>query len=44
MAKNLNNKNYMVLNANKCHFLTVGFNESFPDLSLNDTTIENAIE
>ena len=31
----------MVLNADKCHFLTVGFNEPFPDFSFNDTTIEN---
>ena len=31
----------MVLNADKCHFLTVGFNESFPDFSFNDTTIKN---
>ena len=30
-----------VLNADKLHFLTVGFNEPFPDFSLNDTTVEN---
>ena len=34
-------ENYMVLNADKCHFLTVGFNEPFPDFPFNDTTIEN---
>ena len=32
-------KNYIVLNVDKCHFVTVGFNESFPDFSFNDTTI-----
>ena len=26
---------YMVLNADKCHFLTVGFNEPFLDFSFN---------
>ena len=31
----------MVLKADKCHFLTVGFNEPIPDFSLNDTTIKN---
>ena len=34
----------MVLNADKSHFLTVGFNKPFPDFSFNDTTIENATE
>ena len=31
----------MVLKADKCHFLTVGFNEPIPDFSLNNTTIKN---
>ena len=31
----------MAFNADKCHFLTVGFNEPFPDFPFNDTTIEN---
>ena len=31
-------ENYMVLNADKCHY------EPFPDFSFNDTTIENATE
>ena len=34
-------ENYMVLNTDKCHFLTVGFNEPFPDDSFDNTTIEN---
>ena len=35
----------MVLNADKCHFLTVGFNEPFPDFFFNDTSyIENVTE
>ena len=34
-------ENCMVLNADKCHFLTVSFNEPFPDFSFSDTTIEN---
>ena len=34
----------MNLNADKCHFLTAGFNESFPDFSFNNTTIENVTE
>ena len=32
---------YMDLNPDKYHFLTLGFNESSPDFSFNDTTIEN---
>ena len=32
-------KNYVVLNPGKCHFLTLGFNEPFPDFSFNNTTI-----
>ena len=38
------NENYMVVNAGKCHFLTVCFNEPFPDFSFNNTTIENVTE
>ena len=34
----------MVLNAGKCHFLTVGFNESFLDFFLNGTITENVTE
>ena len=34
----------MVLNACKCHFLTVGFNELIPDFSFNDTINENITE
>ena len=34
----------MVLNADKCHFITVGFNDPFPDLSLKDTTVGNVTE
>ena len=37
-------ENYMVLNADKCHYLTIGFNEPFPDFSFNDTIIENINE
>ena len=37
-------ENYMDLNADKCHFLTVGLNEPLPDFSFNDTTVENIIE
>ena len=37
-------ENYLVLNANKCHFLTVGLNELIPDFPFNNTTIENVIE
>ena len=32
---------YMVPNANKSVFLTLGFNEPFPNFSFNGTTIEN---
>ena len=34
----------MVLNADKGHFLTVGFNEPYTDFSFNNTTIENVTE
>ena len=37
-------ENYLVLNANKCHFLTVGLNELIPDFLFNNTTMENGIE
>ena len=37
-------ENYMVLNADKCHFITVGFNDPFPDFSLKDTTVGNVTE
>ena len=37
-------ENYIVLNTDKCRFVTVGFNEPFPDFSFNDTTIENVTE
>ena len=37
-------ENYMVLNADKCHSVTVGFNESFPDFSFNYTTVGNVTE
>ena len=31
----------MVLNPGKCHFLTLGFNEPFPDFSFKNTIIKN---
>ena len=31
-------ENYIVLNADKCNFLTLGFNELFSDFSFNDST------
>ena len=31
----------MVLNPRKCHFLTLGFNEPFPDFSFKNTIIKN---
>ena len=34
----------MVLNTDKCHFLTVSFNEPFPDFSFNDTTTIDVTE
>ena len=34
----------MVFNADKCYFLTVGFNEPYPDFSFNDTTVKNFTE
>ena len=37
-------KNYIVLNQNKCHFLTLGFNKLFPDFSFENTIIKNVTE
>ena len=37
-------ENYIVIKADKCHFLTVGFNEPFPHFSFNDTKIEIVTE
>ena len=37
-------ENYMVLNPDKCHFLTLGFNEPFADFSFKNTIIKNATE
>ena len=38
-------ENYIVLNADKCRFVNVGFNEPFPDFSFNDNyTEENVTE
>ena len=34
----------MILSPDKCYYLTLGFNELFPDFSFNDTTIENVTE
>ena len=34
-------ENYMILNPDKCHFLTLGFNKSFPDFSFKNTIIKN---
>ena len=34
----------MVLDAVKCHFLSVDFNEAFPDFSFKDTAIESFTE
>ena len=36
--------NYIVLNQNKCHFLTLGFNKLFPDFSFENTIIKNVTE
>ena len=36
--------NYIVLNQNKCHFLTLGFNKLFPDFSFENTIIKNVNE
>ena len=37
-------ENYMLLNPNKCHFLTLGFNKPFPDLPFENTIIKNVTE
>ena len=34
-------ENYMVLNPDKCHFLTLGFNKLFPDFFFENTIIKN---
>ena len=34
----------MVLNPDKCHFLTLGFNKPFPDFSFENTIIKNVTE
>ena len=34
-------ENYMVLNPDKCHFLTLGFNKPFPDFSLETIILKN---
>ena len=37
-------ENYMLLNPDKCHFLSLGFNKPFLDFSFENTTIKNAAE
>ena len=37
-------ENYMVLNPNKYHFLTLGFNKPFPGFSFENTIIKNVME
>ena len=37
-------EDFMVLNDDKGHFLSVGFHEPLPDFSFNGTTIENVTE
>ena len=37
-------KNYMVLNPDKCHFITLGFNKPIPDFSFKNTIIKNVTE
>ena len=34
-------ENYILLNADKCHSITVSFNEPFPDFSVSYTAIGN---
>ena len=34
----------MVLNPDKCHFLTLGFNKPFSDFSFENNIIKNVIE
>ena len=35
-------ENYMILNPDKCHFLTLGFNKSFPDFSLKIPSLKTS--
>ena len=37
-------ENYMALSPEKCYYLTLGFNEPFPDFSFNDIIIGNVTE
>ena len=37
-------ENYLVLNPNKYHFLTLGFNKPFPGFSFENTIIKNVME
>ena len=37
-------ENYMLLNPDKCHFLTLSFNKPFPDFSFENTIIKNFTE
>ena len=37
-------ENYMILNPDKCHFLTLGFNKPFPDFSFDNTIIKIVTE
>ena len=37
-------ENYMLLNPDKCHFLTLCFNNPFPDFSFENTIIKNVAE
>ena len=37
-------ENYMVLNPDKCHFPTLGFNKPLPDFFFENTIIKNATE
>ena len=37
-------ENCMVLNPDKCHFLTLGFNKLFPDFSFENVIIKIVIE
>ena len=37
-------ESYMLLNPDKCHFLTLGFNKPFPDFSFKNTIIKNVTE
>ena len=37
-------ENCVVLNPNKCHFLTLDFNKPFPDFSFENTITKNVTE